>query len=252
MWDLREPDLVHQATDATLGHAQAGSADPAVMAAIVAFESGLATAQIYDDSAGRLDADGATGGPIALAALPFFAGINDPSGSGYTPDVFTLYGQGPRPRRPRDDGHLRRRSVRDHRHPRRRRPARRHVLVLSRHPRRRQPLPRRRDVARPRRRAATARPTCRSCTCRHQRRHDRDDHRPRARDDHRQVGRHRQVQGAGAARPRDARAVLPQRARQLARQRRRVPTTRRSRSGCRRRTRRTSSRSCRRCSEARR
>jgi cytochrome c peroxidase len=91
MWDLREPSLVSQATDATLGHEQAGSADPSTMSALTAFETTLSTAQLEDRGAGWLDGGGARGGPVALAAQPFSLGINDPSGGDYDADVFTEY-----------------------------------------------------------------------------------------------------------------------------------------------------------------
>ncbi len=99
MWDGREPSLTSQATDATLGHAQA-SAPPnaAQLAEIVAFESGIFTAQTIDNQAGYLAADGSTGGPIALSLqLPsFFIGINDPLGHNptnvpFTSQIFDLY-----------------------------------------------------------------------------------------------------------------------------------------------------------------
>ena len=99
MWDGREPSLTSQATDATLGHAQA-SAPPtaAQLAEIVAFESGIFTAQAFDDQAGSLADDGSTGGPVALSLqLPnFFIGINDPLGQNphgtpFTSQIFDLY-----------------------------------------------------------------------------------------------------------------------------------------------------------------
>jgi cytochrome c peroxidase len=105
MWDGRESspattvpqDLAKQADDATTGHAQAslhlttGEAQD-----IVAFETGLFTAQARDDDAGRLWAAGATGGPVALSQLPFFIGINDPvglnpTGAPFDPRAFTLF-----------------------------------------------------------------------------------------------------------------------------------------------------------------
>jgi cytochrome c peroxidase len=99
MWDGREPSFASQAVDATLGHAQGAAAPtPAQQADIVAFETGLFTAQSFDDEAKRLDADGASGGPAALAAqLPsFYIGINDPlglnaKGTPFSPDIFDLY-----------------------------------------------------------------------------------------------------------------------------------------------------------------
>lgn len=84
MWDGREPSLTSQATDATLGHAQAAAPPTAAqLAEIVAFESGIFTAQAIDNQAGDLAADGSTGGPIALSLqLPnFYIGVNDPLGN---------------------------------------------------------------------------------------------------------------------------------------------------------------------------
>ncbi len=105
MWDGRESttsttilqDLAHQANDATLGHAQAThdlTDDQARQ--IVAFETGLFTAQVRDDRAGNLRSDGARGGPRALSTQGFFIGINDPvglnpSGAAFDPNVFTLF-----------------------------------------------------------------------------------------------------------------------------------------------------------------
>ena len=81
MADGREPDLKSQATDATLGHAQANAAPTAAqLAEIVAFESGIYTAQEIDQQAGILHQDGAIGGPVALSLQPFFIGVNDPLG----------------------------------------------------------------------------------------------------------------------------------------------------------------------------
>ncbi len=99
MWDGREPSLASQATDATLGHAQGNTAPTAAqLAEIVAFESGVFTAQAFDDQAGNLAAAGSTGGPVALSLqLPnFFIGINDPLGQNpnkipFTSQIFDLY-----------------------------------------------------------------------------------------------------------------------------------------------------------------
>jgi len=99
MWDGREPSLTSQAIDATLGHAQANAAPtPAQQAEIVAFESGVFTAQVFDQKAGTLHQDGALGGPIALSLqLPkFFIGVNDPLGlnpthAPFDPNIFDLY-----------------------------------------------------------------------------------------------------------------------------------------------------------------
>lgn len=91
-------DLAHQANDATLGHAQAVQSLTTEDAdAIVAFESSLFTAQIYDDDAGRLAARRARGGPIALSFAPFHFGINDViagdyrTGAPFDPNAFTLF-----------------------------------------------------------------------------------------------------------------------------------------------------------------
>ena len=74
-------DLSHQAVDATLGHAQAAVAPTnAQVAGIVDFELALFTAQRTDDAAGVLSADGARGGPQALADQDYYPGINDPLG----------------------------------------------------------------------------------------------------------------------------------------------------------------------------
>jgi len=71
-------DLANQSNDATLGHAQAAQAlTPAQREAIVAFETDLFTAQIFDWRAGLLFDDGARGGPVALAQQDFYFGIND-------------------------------------------------------------------------------------------------------------------------------------------------------------------------------
>lgn len=89
MWDGRESsatstiydDLVQQAIDATLGHAQAAvPPTPEQARAIVDFETSVFAAQMRDRVAGGLDSDQASGGPAALSAQPFFIGINDPVG----------------------------------------------------------------------------------------------------------------------------------------------------------------------------
>jgi hypothetical protein len=93
MWDGRETfgsglrfDLEHQATDATVGHAQAAQAPTRdQQAAIVDLETTIFAAQISDQKAGDLTAGGAKGGPEALARQEFFPGIN----SG--PNAFNLF-----------------------------------------------------------------------------------------------------------------------------------------------------------------
>lgn len=92
MWDGRETfqkgstaaihfDLAHQSNAATQGHAQAPTpiAD-ATREAIVAYETTLYTAQVFDRAAGELHAAGATGGPEALSLQSFVFGANDPLG----------------------------------------------------------------------------------------------------------------------------------------------------------------------------
>lgn len=71
-------DLKHQSMDATNGHAQGDGSrpTPAEQQEIVDFEMALSTAQIIDNNAGRLDARGATGGPVPLTTQPFFISIN--------------------------------------------------------------------------------------------------------------------------------------------------------------------------------
>ncbi|MGA9213880.1 MAG: hypothetical protein WBZ54_01025 [Methylocella sp.] len=100
MADGREPSLQSQAIDATLTHAQGNPPGPTTnqVNQIVAFESGIFTAQDFDNEALSLHARNATGGPVALSAqLPgFFIGINDPfgnnpTGAPFNPNIFDLY-----------------------------------------------------------------------------------------------------------------------------------------------------------------
>jgi hypothetical protein len=74
-------DLMHQSNGATVGHAQASLPLSTLQEEqIVAFETGLFTAQVYDVAAGDLGAHGARGGPRALSKQEFYLGINDPLG----------------------------------------------------------------------------------------------------------------------------------------------------------------------------
>jgi len=105
MWDGRETvkgapiadDLATQAIDATTGHAEAAQPPTAEQVAdIVAFETALYTAQVYDTRAGNLTEGGGKGGPQNLSAQPFHIGINDvlggdPSGTPFNPIVFNGY-----------------------------------------------------------------------------------------------------------------------------------------------------------------
>jgi len=105
MWDGRESsaatsireDLLHQANDATRGHAAAlADLSPQQAQQIVDFELGLVTAQIRDAKAGSLRGAGASGGPTHLSRQPFFLGINDPVGMNpahepFDPAVFTIF-----------------------------------------------------------------------------------------------------------------------------------------------------------------
>jgi cytochrome c peroxidase len=66
------------------------------VAAQVAFQLSLFFAQTIDRDAGRLDVDGALGGPTNLMAQPFHIGINDiqgndPSGQPFSPKVFNIF-----------------------------------------------------------------------------------------------------------------------------------------------------------------
>jgi cytochrome c peroxidase len=115
MWDGRETiekgspsaihfDLAHQSNSATQGHAQAPKPiDDATREAIVAYEMGNFTAQVFDRKAGALTSGGAQGGPQALSKRSFTFGVNDPLGcdpggancdpaaAQFDPIVFTEY-----------------------------------------------------------------------------------------------------------------------------------------------------------------
>jgi cytochrome c peroxidase len=104
MWDGRETfagqtihfDLSDQSNGATQGHAQGNALTNEQRESIVDFETGLFTAQILDNNAGRLTVKGALGGPENLSHQPFYIGINDlfgdsQTGAAFNPDVFTIY-----------------------------------------------------------------------------------------------------------------------------------------------------------------
>lgn len=77
--DSLQSDLLHQAMDATNGHAQASPpvslSDPR-LPPIVNFEMGLTTAQAFGHHTGLLSTQGANGGPLGLLNQPFFIAIN--------------------------------------------------------------------------------------------------------------------------------------------------------------------------------
>lgn len=104
MWDGRESlkgrslqgNLMSQANDATMGHAQGAGLTPEQMQSIVAFETALYTAQMRDNHVGDLNDDGGKGGAKNLASQQFFIGINDPlgqnpTGAAFDPNVFSMY-----------------------------------------------------------------------------------------------------------------------------------------------------------------
>lgn len=91
-------DLAHQSNSATVGHAQA--AQPLTSGqreAILAFETTLFTAQVFDNDAKELSARHALGGPAPLPQQNFYFGINDVASGDYRthalfdPIVFKLY-----------------------------------------------------------------------------------------------------------------------------------------------------------------
>ena len=90
-------DLADQSNGATQGHAQAPNPiSSAQRESIVAFETALATAQVWDESAKRLHAADAKGGPEAIFDQAFYYGINDNLGdyqthAPFTPNVFDIF-----------------------------------------------------------------------------------------------------------------------------------------------------------------
>jgi cytochrome c peroxidase len=90
-------DLMHQALDATNIHAQAAvPLTTEQQTEIVNFELGLFSAQLADDRAGLLDAQGALGGARNLSAANYYPGINDtleadPTGAKFNPSAMSLY-----------------------------------------------------------------------------------------------------------------------------------------------------------------
>jgi hypothetical protein len=91
-------DFSDQAVGATLGHAQAmiPGLTPKQMADIVAFETGLSTAQVWDNDAHNLTARQALGGPFNITNQVSYYGINDnlgdyKTGAPFSFNVFTIY-----------------------------------------------------------------------------------------------------------------------------------------------------------------
>jgi hypothetical protein len=104
MWDGREVvpgmpvvnELQTQSSDAVMAHAKGEALSTAQRASIAQFEVALASAQVYDNQAGDLDAAGAEGGPDAILAQSFYVGINDNFGdsqthAAFSPVVFNLF-----------------------------------------------------------------------------------------------------------------------------------------------------------------
>jgi len=89
-------DLMHQAVDATSGHAQGEALTDDQAANVARFELNLVTAQQIDRRAGALNARGALGGPAELADQPFYVSINDVLGAdvdthAFEPKAMTMY-----------------------------------------------------------------------------------------------------------------------------------------------------------------
>ena len=91
-------DLADQSNAATQGHAQAANPLTADQReAIVAFETTLFTAQVFDAEAGDLSARQANGGPEYLSWQPFYFGMNDAvagdyeTGAAFNRTAFRLY-----------------------------------------------------------------------------------------------------------------------------------------------------------------
>jgi hypothetical protein len=117
MWDGREPSLAQQSIDATVGHAEGAAPSADQQDQIVAFETGIFTAQVFDNPAADLNAYGGNGGSVALSMelAKFFVGVNDPVGLNrkgklFDPNIFDLY-KSPRWSNVQDDGTPQRQSI---------------------------------------------------------------------------------------------------------------------------------------------
>jgi hypothetical protein len=89
-------DLSDQANSATTGHAQGMILTNDQQESIIAFETALNTAQIWDNKVGWLSTSVAFGGPGNIITQPFYYGINDNLGDyqtslAFNSDVFNLY-----------------------------------------------------------------------------------------------------------------------------------------------------------------
>lgn len=90
-------NLANQANGATQGHAQAPNPiSDAQRESIVAFQTALTTAQVWDNKARYLHAAGAEGGSEAIFGQAFYYGINDNLGdyrthAPFSPIVFNIY-----------------------------------------------------------------------------------------------------------------------------------------------------------------
>ena len=104
MWDGRQvvpgqtvpQEFTTQASDAVVGHAKGQPITMAQRQSIVAFETSLASAQVYDRHAKRLHDDGARGGADAILGETFYIGINDnlgdsQTGAAFNPIVFNIF-----------------------------------------------------------------------------------------------------------------------------------------------------------------
>jgi hypothetical protein len=90
--------LSNQSNSATTGHSEAPlPLSSAQRDAIIDFELGIFTAQVFDRSVGHLTAQNARGGPVALSNETFYFGINDTLAGDYrsqapfTPTTMTVY-----------------------------------------------------------------------------------------------------------------------------------------------------------------
>ncbi len=111
-------DLSDQSNAATLGHAQGAQPLTAQQRdAIVQFETGLFTTQVFDFRAQRLDAQGAAGGPFNAANQPFYFGINDTLAGDYrthaafSATVFSLFDAWATPARESEDASAARKAI---------------------------------------------------------------------------------------------------------------------------------------------